>query len=74
MKKTMLILSMLAFCASAQAEIKPCEELKEEIAAKLDAKGVLSYSLKVVPIDAEEEGRQVGTCDGGTMKIMYVRG
>ncbi|PKO51994.1 MAG: hypothetical protein CVU26_07470 [Betaproteobacteria bacterium HGW-Betaproteobacteria-2] len=74
MKKTMLILSMLAFCASAQAAIKPCEELKEEIAAKIDAKGVPSYSLKVVPIDADEPGRQVGTCDGGTKKIIYVRG
>ncbi len=74
MKKTMLTLSMLALCASAQAAIKPCEELKEEIAAKIDAKGVPSYSLKVVPIDADEPGREVGTCDGGTKKIMYVRG
>lgn len=74
MKKTMLILLMLAFSASAQAAIKPCEELKEEIAAKIDAKGVPSYTLKVVPIDADEAGKQVGTCDGGTNKIMYVRG
>jgi len=74
MKKIMLILSVLALSTSAQAEIKPCEQLKEEIAAKIDAKGVPSYTLKVVPIDADEEGRQVGTCDGGTKKIMYVRG
>lgn len=74
MKKTVLMLSLLALAGHAQAAAKPCEELKEEIAAKVDAKGVPNYSLKVVPIDADEPGRQVGTCDGGTKKIMYVRG
>ena len=74
MKKTVLMLSLLALAGHAQAAIRPCEELKEEIAAKIDAKGVPSYSLKIVPIDADEPGRQVGTCDGGTKKIMYVRG
>lgn len=74
MKKTVLMLSLLALAGHAQTAIRPCEELKEEIAAKIDAKGVPSYSLKIVPIDADEPGRQVGTCDGGTKKIMYVRG
>jgi hypothetical protein len=74
MKKTVLMLSLLALAGHAQAAIKPCEALKEEIAAKIESKGVQSYTLRVVPIDADELGRQVGTCDGGTKKIIYVRG
>ncbi|MDP2246632.1 MAG: DUF1161 domain-containing protein [Nitrosomonadales bacterium] len=74
MKKTILMVSMLAFATYSHAAAKPCEELKEEIAAKIESKGVQNYTLKIVPIDAEEEGREVGTCDGGTKKIIYIRG
>ena len=52
---------------------KPCEDLKAEIAKKLDAKGVKSYTLEVVDKDKEAEGKVVGTCGGGTKKIMYRR-
>lgn len=74
MKKIVLMLFMMSFVTYAQAAAKPCEELKEEIAAKIDAKGVPSYTLTIVPINDEAEGKEVGTCDGGTKKIMYVRG
>jgi hypothetical protein len=48
--------------------------LKSEIAAKLDAKGVTGYSLDIVDRDAEvTDGQVVGTCDGGTKKIIYKR-
>jgi len=57
-------------CSYAQGP-KPCEELKSEIAAKLDAKGVKSYSLDIVPKDQTAEGKEVGSCEGGTKKIMY---
>ena len=53
---------------------KACEELKSEIAAKLDAKGVKNYTL--TPVKSEEvkpEDKVVGSCDAGTMKIVYVR-
>lgn len=59
-------------CGYAQAA-KPCEELKSEIATKLDAKGVKSYSLEIVPKDQDAEGKVVGTCEGGTKKIVYLR-
>ncbi|MGD0094941.1 MAG: DUF1161 domain-containing protein [Terracidiphilus sp.] len=52
---------------------KPCEELKAEIAKKLDANGAKSYTLEIVPKDRDAEGKVVGTCGGGTMKIMYVK-
>jgi len=61
--------------AGQTAEVrKPCDELKSEIAAKLDAKGVKAYTLDIVPKDQDAEGKVVGTCDGGTKKIMYRRG
>jgi Protein of unknown function (DUF1161) len=60
----------LPICSHAQGR-KACEDLKTEIAAKLDAKGVKSYSLEIVAKDQDAEGKAVGTCDGGTKKIMY---
>jgi hypothetical protein len=59
-------------CSYAQAA-KPCEELKSEIASKLDAKGVKSYSLEIVAKDQDAEGKVVGSCEGGTKKIVYRR-
>ena len=56
--------------APAQAA-KPCEELKDEITKKLDAKGVKGYTLEIVAKDKDAEGKNVGTCDGGTKKIIY---
>lgn len=50
---------------------KPCEELKDEISKKLDAKGVKGYTLEVVAKDKDAEGKTVGTCEGGTKKIIY---
>jgi hypothetical protein len=53
---------------------KPCEELKSEIAAKLDAKGVVGYTLDAVPNEEAGDKTVVGSCEGGTKKITYVRG
>jgi Protein of unknown function (DUF1161) len=50
---------------------KPCEELKDEITKKLEAKGVKGYTLDIVAKDKDAEGKTVGTCDGGTKKIIY---
>ena len=60
-------------CGHAQGS-KACEELKTEIAGKLDAKGVKSYTLEIVAKDADAEGKAVGTCEGGTKKIVYRKG
>jgi Protein of unknown function (DUF1161) len=60
--------------AWAQSQRKDCGELKGEIEAKIKKNGVDKFSLDVVDIDAQAEGKQVGTCDGGTKKIVYKRG
>lgn len=82
MKKVALfaaVLTIVPLFAYAEGEAtaparKACEELKSEIAAKLDAKGVKNYTL--TPVKTEEvkaEDKVVGSCDAGTMKIVYVR-
>jgi len=50
---------------------KDCEELKSEIAAKLDAKGVIGYSLEIVAADDAKDQKVVGSCGAGTKKIIY---
>ncbi len=71
----LFFVSVMVFCtASAFAQIKSCEELKAEIAAKLEAKGVQGYTLEIVPADQVITNQKiVGSCDGGTKKIYYSR-
>jgi hypothetical protein len=52
---------------------KPCDELKSEIAAKLDARGVKNYTLDVVASEQVGDAHVVGSCEGGTKKIVYKR-
>jgi hypothetical protein len=54
--------------------VKPCEELKSEIEAKIKNNGVKDFTLTIVDKDQAEDGKVVGTCDGGTKKIVYKRG
>jgi len=69
---TIAVLLFVAVSAYAQAA-KPCEELKAEIAKKLEANSVKSYSLEIVAKDKDAEGKVVGSCEGGTKKIVYRR-
>jgi Protein of unknown function (DUF1161) len=63
----------LIVVAPAFAQRKACDELKAEIAAKLDAKGVKGYQLDVVAAGEAGDRQVVGTCDGGEKKITYQR-
>ena len=63
------LLTPAAFAAG-----KPCEELKSEIAAKLDAKGVKGYTVEAVANDAVGDAKVIGSCEAGTQKIVYKRG
>jgi hypothetical protein len=70
MKLPFVTLLLLAAAASAHA-VKPCDELKSEIAAKLDAAGVKSYALAIVPADQAGDAKVVGSCERGSKKITY---
>ena len=76
MKKWLLAISVAMALATASVPAharKACDELKQEIAAKIDARGVKSYALDVVAPDAVGDARVVGSCDGGTQRITYRR-
>ena len=64
----------LAVSGPALAQRKDCGELRGEIEAKIKANGVEKFSLDVVDKDAQSDGKVVGTCDGGSKKIVYKRG
>jgi hypothetical protein len=75
--RTLVAIVALALAASpalAQTERKDCGELKTEIENKIKNNGVKVFTLTVVDKDAAEDGKVVGTCDGGTKKIVYKRG
>ena len=74
MKKLLLPVGLLSLAGTAFAAGKPCEELKSEIAAKIEANGATHYSLTAVDKGAEADGKVVGTCEGGTKEIVYKRG
>lgn len=72
MKYTALCFALIACVGQAYAA-KPCEELKSEIATKLDEKGVKGYELAIVASDQVGEAKVVGSCEAGSKKITYVR-
>lgn len=70
--KTLTVAILLLASLAAYADGKPCEDLKAEIAKKVEANGVKTYSLEVVAKDKDDvQGKVVGTCEGGTKKIVY---
>ena len=72
-KWAVLCLLMAAGATQAQQGNKSCEELKSEIAAQLDAKGVKNYTLEIVTNDQVGDKKTVSSCDGGAKKITYAR-
>jgi hypothetical protein len=75
MKITVSVLAavVLMFSTNGFAEKKSCDDLKMEITAKIDAKGVKNYELKIVAADDVKSETVVGSCDGGTKRITYTR-
>ena len=74
MRQTLLIAGVLALAATPAVAGTSCDDLKAEIAAKIEKKGVKAYTLEVVKKGEEGERRVVGTCGGGTQAIVYKRG
>jgi len=76
MKVLLTIAAVLVVPACSYAQgAKACEDLKTEIAAKLDAKGVKGYTLEIVAKDADAgDAKVVGTCEAGSKKILYKKG
>ncbi|WAJ37486.1 DUF1161 domain-containing protein [Pseudomonas sp. GOM7] len=74
MQRLIPALAMMLLTGSAMAATKPCEELKQEIEVKIQANNVPSYTLEIVANDeVKDQNMVVGSCDGGTKKIIYQR-
>lgn len=71
--KKLLVCAFFLLVATPLFAAKACEELKSEINAKLQAKGVKNYTLEIVANEDVKDGKVVGSCDGGTKKIVYTR-
>lgn len=67
------VAAALSLAGGPALAAKSCEELKTEIAARLDAKGVKAYTLEVLPADQVADKKVVGSCEGGSRKIVYTR-
>jgi hypothetical protein len=63
----------LGSLSSVAAQPKDCEQLKTEIAAKLDAKGVKNYMLEIVPAEKVKDEKVVGACEAGSKRVIYTR-
>ena len=75
MRRTIGTLALLGMASVSWGQAKDCEELKAEIDAKVRANGASAFTLAIVDKDApENDGKVVGTCGGGTKKIIYHRG
>lgn len=71
--KHALLFAAVVFVSAPAFAAKPCEELKAEIEKKLVAKGVKAYSLEIVKNADVADQKVVGSCDGGTKKIVYAK-
>lgn len=86
MRKIALLLSLMAF--PALAETLSCDTLLKRVDAKLQTKGVPSYTLELVTAESEKngsisvsavstakaiKGKEVGTCEGGTKRLIYLK-
>lgn len=77
MKYLILLVAFAVAAAPALAARKPCEELKSEIDAKIRKNGLEVFTLDIVPNEEAKDvkdGQIVGSCDGGTKKIIFRRG
>ena len=74
MGRLIIAVLVVGLSGTAWAQKKDCTELKSEIEAKIKKNGVESFTLDIVDKDAQADGKVVGTCEGGTKKIVYKKG
>jgi hypothetical protein len=71
---TSVLVVLLLRASFSLGQRKDCEELKAEIAKKIEANGVKNYTLTIVAAGEVKEGvKVVGSCGGGSMRIVYTR-
>lgn len=72
MKRLLAALTCTLLATGAMAAPKSCDELKDEIEARIQANNVTSYTLEIVSNDeVHDQSMVVGSCANGTQKIIY---
>ncbi len=89
MRKVLLVSFLSLISLPVVAEVITCDQLKARVDAKLQAKGIQTYTLEIVAAEGStpaanatsgvaatqaSKGKEVGTCDGGTKRLIYTRG
>jgi hypothetical protein len=69
---TLALFVLLLLSAPVQAQT--CDELKEQVEARIRASGVVNFSVAAVAASAAASGQVVGSCGRGSMKLVYQRG
>ena len=73
MKILAAVLVSITMIASASAHATSCDQVQAGIDAKIKARGVQSDTLDVVPAAEVKDQKVVGSCEGGSKKIVYAR-
>jgi hypothetical protein len=66
-----VLFALASLLAGSAASATNCDALRDQIDAKINAAGVLRYSVTVVDAGDGVSGRVVGSCDFGKKKIVY---
>ena len=74
MKHSLWLALGMTVALPASAAVLNCDELVEKITQRLESKHITDYQLKTVPVEENHPGKEVGRCQGGAMKVMYLRG
>ena len=72
MRPTLPIAGLWMLLAGAAQAAGNCDSIRDQIDAKIRAGGVARFSLSIVDTGTTAPGRNVGSCDRGSKKIMYV--
>ena len=68
--KTITLAAMLLAASGLCHAAKPCEELKKEIGAKLEANHASGYTLDIVANDKVGDAKVLGSCELGSKKVV----
>jgi len=70
---TTAALLLAASSSTSQAQQISCDTLRAQIDTKIRTTGVSTFTLTVVDATASAPGRNVGSCERGARKILYVQ-
>ena len=72
--RTLLIALSIMVVACPVYAAKSCDDLKTEIETKIQGHGVKSYTLEIVDANQVKDQKVLGSCAGGSKKIVYKKG